>query len=450
MTAPPQQSSRPVPRAPGGFLLGNAKPMIAAPHWYAASTAREHGGIVGLRVLNRKLVAVSHADYIRQILVTSGQKYRRSFHYENPVLGNGLLSSDGPSWLARRRQVNAAFRRDTLERLVPVAREETDRVVDRWSTSASRGETVGLVHEMQRLTISIIGRSLLSTALSEEDAVRFANAVRDAARFTRRRNTALVIPPLWVPTSANRGLLRMRDLLDGFLRPIIAERRALPPARRDLLDALIAVRDPDTGEALDDQAVLNEAKTLFAAGFETTATALCWTLHLLARHPDVAARWHDEVDREIGSRPVEWADLERLPYLEHIISESLRLYPPVYNIGRVCVERDEIGGYDIPVGTVLLLSILGAHHDPQFWPEPLRFDPDRFAREWPRHAFIPFATGQHVCIGNNFALTEMAVSLVGIAQRFRIEPVDDAPVDAIANVTLLPSREIPVRLVPRR
>ncbi len=442
--------TRPVPRAPGNFLLGNAAPMIAAPHWYAAATAREHGGIVGLRVLNRRLIAISHADYVRNVLVTNAAKYRRSFHYENPVLGNGLLSSDGPSWLARRRQVNAAFRRDTLERLVPVAREETDRVIERWSATASRGESVGLVHEMQRLTISIIGRSLLSTALSEADAVRFANAVRDAARFTRRRNTALVIPPLWVPTSANRGLLRMRDLLDNFLMPIIAERRRQPVGRRDLLDALIAVRDPDTGEALDDQAVLNEAKTLFAAGFETTATALSWTLHLLARHPEVAARWYDEVDREVGDRPVEFADLERMPYLDRIISESLRLYPPVYNIGRVCVERDQINGYDIPAGTVLLLSILGVHHDPQFWPDPLRFDPDRFAGEWSRHAFIPFATGQHVCIGNNFALTEMAVSLVGIAQRFRIEPVDAAPVDAIANVTLLPAREIPIRPVARQ
>ena len=445
----PATTGRPVPRAPGTLLLGNAAPMIAAPHWYAAATAREHGGIVGLRVLNRRLLAIAHADYVRQVLVTHAAKYRRSFHYENPVLGNGLLSSDGPSWLARRRQVNAAFRRDTLERLVPVVREETNRVIERWSANASSGQPVGLVHEMQRLTIAIIGRSLLSMALSEDDAVRFANAVRDAARFTRRRNTALVIPPLWVPTSANRGLLRMRDLLDNFLRPIIAERRRQPAGRRDLLDALIAVRDPETGEALDDQALLNEAKTLFAAGFETTATALTWTLHLLARHPEVAARWHAEVDREVGHRPVEWADLERLPYLGSVISESLRLYPPVYNIGRVCVERDQINGYDIPVGTVLLLSILGVHHDPQFWPDPLRFDPDRFAGEWQRHAFIPFATGQHVCIGNNFALTEMAVSLVGIAQRFRIEPADDAPVDALANVTLLPAREIPIRLVPR-
>jgi cytochrome P450 len=423
--------------------------MARAPHLAVIDIARRYGGLVAMNVFHHKFIAVSNADYIRHVLVGAQQRYVRSYHYENPVIGAGLLTTDGPKWLVRRRQVNNAFRGDSLERLVPTASAETAQLVARWTAAARTGTNVSLVADMQRLAVTIIGLSLLSTGIDAESAAFFADKVRTATRLMRRRNYGLVRFPNWAPTPISRGLNRSRVVLDAFLRPIIAERRAAPPARRDMLDALLAVRDPETGIALTDAEILDETKTLFVAGFETTSTALSWTLHLISRNPDVGERLAAEVDRELGGRTPELADLARLSYLGQIMNESMRIYPAVYTLGRECVERDEIDGYTIPKGSVMLLSVLAVHHDERYWPDPEVFRPDRFAGEYPRQAFLPFATGKHVCIGNNFALAEMAVVIAMIAQRFRLEPGDDLPVEARANVTLIPAREIPLRLVAR-
>lgn len=442
-------AARPIPRAVGHRVLGSALQLAAGPHRFVADTGRLHGGLAAFRVLHRPFLAVTDAEYVRHVLVTHHDRYQRSYHYENPILGKGLLTTDGPVWLKRRRQVSPAFRRDALERLVPLARRETERLLARWEEHARLGRPAPLGADMMELAISVIGKSLLSAEVSPEEAARFGATVRHALSLLRRRNNSLFRAPRWAPTRLNRGLRASRRALDDFLRPIIAAHRADPGARGDLVDALLAVRDPETGDALDDGEVLDETKTLFGAGFETTATALTWTLYLLARHPEVAERWHAELDRELGGRPPEWADLERLRFTGNVVSESLRLFPPVYNAARECVVPDSIDGYPIPRGTVLLLSILGVHRDPRHWAEPDAFRPERFEGEWPRRAFLPFATGKHQCIGNHFALTEIAVSLALIGQRFRLALADPAPVEPVAQITLVPSREIPLRLTRR-
>ena len=444
--------TRPLPRAKGHPVLGSALHIAAGPHRFVADAAAAGGGIAGFRILHRRFVAISDPELIRHVLVTGQERYRRSFHYKNPVVGQGLLTMDGPVWLKRRRQVNPAFRKDTLQRLVPIVREETARVLQRWEEAAREGRPVPAIADMQWLSVSVSARALLSRPVGSSDAARFTDEIRDALRLIRRRNTSLLVAPAWAPTPLNRGLKRHRDALDAYLRPIIAERRdrlRAGEAETDLLDALLRVADPESGDALSDQEVLDEAKTLFAAGFETTATALGWTLYLLATHPAVADRWREEVDRELGGRPPEWEDLPRVRYTSNLVSESLRLFPPVYNVARVCVRPDVVGGCAIEPGTVVMMSILGVHHDAAHWPEPEAFRPERFDGEWPRRAYLPFATGQHLCIGNNFALTEIAVALAVIAQRFRFTRADDAPVTPSARITLVPDREISLRLEPR-
>lgn len=462
----------------GHWLLGSARAFAAAPDRFVAEVAAASGGLVRFRVLNRWIVAAADAECVRQILVDHQQRYVRSFHYQIPVIGDGLLSTDGPRWLKRRRQVQPAFRERTLQQLVEVVNEASDQLLVDWEQQRHAGEVVEIVAEMQQLTLSVIGHALLSTEVGRERGTQFASAVRDALRLLRRRNTSIIRLPSWAPTPLNRQMARTRAVLDGFIRPIIATRRLENGLlgefgkrgrsgehgkrgehgnraerdnrgkREDLLTALLAVRDPDTGDALDDQAILDETKTLFAAGFETTATALTWTLYLLARHPQVAERWHAELDRVLNGRPPTWEDLERLSYTKQLLNESLRLYPPVYNMARLCIQHDEIRGYAIPKGTLVLLSILGVHHDPHWWPDPQAFRPERFAEDWPRQAFIPFATGKHLCIGNNFSLTEMLVVLARIGQRFDLDLLEADPVGTIAHTTRVPDRPIPVRLRP--
>jgi len=247
----------------------------------------------------------------------------------------------------------------------------------------------------------------------------------------------------------NRSLEKTRKTLDEYIGPIVKARRVEGDARDDILGALLSARDPETGDALTEQEILDETKTLFAAGFETTATALTWTLYLLARHPEVARRWRRELDEVLGGRLPEWQDLERLTYLHQILNESMRLYPPVYTLGRECIEDDELDGYSIRSGTVLLLSVFGIHRDPKWWQDPEAFRPERFAGDWPTQAYLPFASGKHMCIGNNFSLAEMAVTLSVIGQRYELEPVDSQPVQESAQITLVPAREIPLRLIRR-
>ncbi|QJW83789.1 cytochrome P450 [Ramlibacter terrae] len=252
-----------------------------------------------------------------------------------------------------------------------------------------------------------------------------------------------------MPTPLNRSLARTREVLDGYLRPIIRARRAQPEPRDDILESLLRVKDPETGDALSDRGDLDETKTLFTAGFETTATALTWAMFLLARHPEAMAKLIAEIDTVLAGRPPGWEDLEKLPYTSQVVQETLRLYPPVYSLARECVEDDVLGGFTVPRGTVLMLSVLGIHRDARWWPQPEAFRPERFAGDWPRQAYLPFATGRHLCVGNHFSLTEMAVVLVRIAQRYRFTLADPGPVGMQAQITPVPDREIHLMLEPR-
>jgi cytochrome P450 len=196
--------------------------------------------------------------------------------------------------------------------------------------------------------------------------------------------------------------------------------------------------------------LIDETKTLFLAGFETTATALTWTLYLLARHPETAAKLSAEVDAVVGGRRPTWDDLSRLSYSALVVHEAMRLYPPVYAIARRCVARNDLGGYAIAEGTPVLISIYGVHRAPVWGPDAGEFRPERFASgDWPKRAYMPFAAGQHLCIGNDFSMVEMAVTLARIAQRYRLSLADHAPVGENARITLVPDREIFVRLEPR-
>ena len=416
--------------------------MGSDPARFVAEEASRNGGICSFHILGRRFVGISTGEYARHVLVTRADRYRRSYHYENPVIGDGLLSTDGDYWQKRRRQASPAFRTPLLERIVPMVREETERLFLRWDEHAAAGEPVSIVREMQGLALSVSGHALFSRSIDPERSALFAAELRDSLRLLRIRNTSLLRLPIGVPLPLHRRVLRSRDTLDDFVRPIIAERRGAPLAETDLLDAVLAMRDPETGDALSDSEALDETKTLFAAGFETAATALAWTLHLVGRHPEVGTRWREELDRELGGAHPAWGDLPRLRYTSNLINESMRVYPPVYTIARECVVEDTIGGYRIPVGDVVMISILGVHHDPLAWPAPAEFRPERFSGDWPRKSFLPFGMGQHLCIGNNVALTELSVALAMIAQRFDFEPCDVEPVEALPQVTLVPGREI--------
>ena len=438
--------------APPGahWLLGNAREMAAAPHHFPAELGWRGGGLARFRLLRQPFTVVTDADAARRVLITHHDRYARSFHYRTGrvVIGDGLLSTDGPAWLTRRKQMLPAFHATTLQAVFDATTCCTQEMLARWQEFQNRGESVPLVAEMQRTTLAVIARALLSTAVSESDARRFGQAVRDSLRLVRRRNTSIARAPLWMPTGANRKLHATRRVLDEYVNRHL-QARAGGEERADILNALLQVRDENEAP-LSAQALLDETKTLFVAGFETTATALTWTLYLLARHPQIAQRWHEETSAVLGDRAPTLADLDELIYTKQIAKEALRLYPPVYNLGRECVQPDTLGEYSLRPGEAVLISVYGIHRSPQWWSEPQEFRPERFAPDasWPRHAWLPFAAGKHVCIGASFSLTEMTAALALIGRRFRLALEDEAPVGELAQITLVPSREIGLRLTP--
>lgn len=446
--------SRAVPIVGRRSPLGSARAFAAAPHRFPAEIGHRNGGLACFRVLHKRLLAVTDPALVEQVLVTRQERYQRSFHYDNMqlVLGKGLLSTDGDEWQARRKSIAPLFRAERLRRVAEAGASAALACVARWETARRRGETVPLVAHMRRLTMAVIQQVLLGSELSDAAALRFSEAVQESMRLVRRRNTSIWNPPPWMPTPHNRRLHETRRILETYLREY-CERcaRTADAGSESLLQAIGMLQDSQAGGPPGPRVLLDEIKTLFTAGYETTSAALAWTLYLLARHPEVAEAWHAELDRVVQGGVPGWDQLHRLSWTNQVICEALRCYPPIYNMGRICVCDDDLGGYRIERGTVLLLSIYGVHHDDAWWPEPAAFRPERFAdgAAWPRQAFLPFGAGKHLCVGAAFAMIEMKAVLAVIGSRYRVELVDDDPVEERADITLNPAREIPIRVVPR-
>jgi cytochrome P450 len=305
--------------------------------------------------------------------------------------------------------------------------------------------------EMMAVTLQIVAKTLFGAEV-EQDAAAVGHAfdlvVREIAVRVRR---PLRIPD-FVPTPGNRRFLAGIRKLDEIVYEMIRVRRASNRQGDDLLSLLLHAQDVD-GSRMTDAQLRDEAVTLFLAGHETTAIALSWTLYLLSQHPEVQGRLADEVRAVLGGRRPTLADLPRLAYAEQVVKESMRLYPPVYGVGREAVRDSEIRGYAVPKGTTVFISQWVIHRDPRFYPEPLVFRPERWAgeaaRSLPKFAYLPFGGGPRLCIGNTFAMMEAVLILVTLIGRFRFELEPGQNVVPFPAITLRPRGGIHMRLWER-
>jgi cytochrome P450 len=302
---------------------------------------------------------------------------------------------------------------------------------------------------MNYLTLTIVGDTLFGTDV-ESDAITVRQALTDVFEIFPLTMSPLAPFLELLPLPSVRRYKRAVATLDRLIYRIINERRRTAADRGDLLSMLLLARDDeDNGAPLTDTQVRDETMTLFLAGHETTANALTWTWHLLSQHPDVEQRLHQEIDAVLDDRQADADDVARLPYTRMVLAESMRCYPPAWGIGRRAIEDVEIGGYTIPRGTVVLFSQYLLHRDPRFFPEPERFDPDRWLPERqqarPRFAYFPFGGGNRVCIGESFAWMEGILVLATLARRWRLERLETSPVPTRALITLRPARPIRMR-----
>lgn len=407
--------------------------------------------------------AFFHPEQVEHILVGNNRNYSKLHSPDNeilrPLVGNGLLTSDGDFWLRQRRLAQPAFHRRRIAALASTMTDATGSMLDRWAARSDAGEPWDLAEEMMRLTLEIAGRTLFSVDLTREAETigdAFVTASQKLIDYSTIPYGSALLRFPWMP--GVRTLNHNISTLDAVVNGIIAERRAL--RRRgegesaDLLDLLMDARDEESGAGMTDAQLRDEVMTIMLAGHETTALALSWTFYLLSQYTAVRERLEAEVDAVLGRRVPTMDDTAELVYTTQVIEESLRLYPPAYMFSRYTVADDVVGGYDLPAGSILTLSPFVTHRHPDIWPDPERFDPDRFTPEQqasrPRFAYFPFGGGPRQCIGNRFALTEAILVLAMVTQRYRLDVVPAHPLALEPLITLRPKYGILVQLQSRK
>jgi cytochrome P450 len=418
---------------------------------FGLEMARKYGDIAYLRIGPLRVYQLCNPDYARQILVEEPQKYYKPRVLKHAFRGyadNGLLTSDGEYWRRQRRLVQPAFHQRRLAVYADIIVEETLRTVDAFAN----GEVVDIGEEMAKLTLRVVVKSLFGSELPRE-AEKMGElmvAVFEAANI--RMNSPLQMPR-WIPTRRNIRERRSIAGLNAILDAVIVSRRAAGGAGDDLLSLLLAATDEDNGTGMTDRQLRGEMMTLFLAGYETTAVAMTWAWYLLAKHPEVEAKLQEELDAALGARKPAMADLPQLPYTETIIREAMRLYPPAPVFAREPIEDVTIAGYRVPKGSLVTVNTYALHRDARFFPDPERFDPERFAKGWEergaRYAYLPFGGGPRICIGNSFAMMEARLILATLAQRFRMSVEPPADVPAVQKVTLRPASPVRMRLLRR-
>jgi cytochrome P450 len=383
--------------------------------------AREFGDVVPIRLGPSRGFLIFHPDAIEELLVVHSRDLikSRGVRLLRGILGDGLVVAEGDLWLRQRRLMQPAFHRHRVAAYGEIMPAHAARQVADW-----REDTVVDMHaEMMAVTRAIVARALFDADVSE-DARVVGDALEIVAEsFGKRLGSLRAFVPLWLPTRQNLRLRRAIRGLDRVVYRMIDDRRRSPGARGDLLSILLDAHDADDGSRMTDRQVRDEVMTLFLAGHETTAVALSWTWYLLSEYPAADARLADELRAVLGGRAPTVADLPALRYAEMVVTESMRLYPPAYAMGRQAARPIEVAGHPVPAGNFLIIGTWAVHRDARWFDEPGTFRPERWAddsaRRLPRFAYLPFGGGARQCIGNGFAMMEAVLILATIAQRFR-------------------------------
>ncbi len=405
-------------------------------------------------VLFQSFVLLNDPEMIQHVLLTNQKNYpkgRLNRQLLGRVLGTGLLTSEGEFWRRQRRIAAPAFHHRRLVALTEIMVEAIAAKSLEWRERA--GDEVDMLHEMMQLTMDIVTRTLFSSDVADDAAELGAAVTRLLDGFGSPSLVDLIGLPEWMPRSRDREAEAAIRYVEDRLYRIIAERRAGGTPREDLLQMLLDSKDEETGEGMSDEQLRDELFTLFAAGHETTANALTWTWYLLALHPEAEARLHAERDAALRDGAPAFGDLENLPYSRMVFEESMRLYPPAFSTSRVALEEDRIGEHVIPKGAIVTLSPWVTHRNPHLWPDPERFDPERFApgkqRERHKFAYFPFGGGPRVCIGNAFALMEGRLALAMLSEHVRPRLRPGQKVEPLGRITLRPKGGLPMILEPR-
>ena len=439
----------PLPSPKGQFLIGHTLRYMRDPLGFLTCAAREHGDMVRLRLGDTVAIQLSHPDDITNVLRNHPEDFikDRLTRILEPIVGQGLLTSEGAFWRRQRKLAQPAFTHQAIQRYGQVMVDITEERAKAWKP----GQVIDVHMEMMGLTLAIVAKTLFDANVNEE-ATEIGQLVEvmtdyylDPTKWLRIRE--------WLPTPSTLRFKKAVKRLDQIMYGIIRERRASGKDPGDLLSFLLKAQD-DEGSGMTDKQLRDEAVTLFLAGHETTALNLTYTFVLLAEHPEIDAKLGEELAQVLGDRAPTPADVPKLKYTDWIIKESMRLYPPAWGIGRELTTDAEVGGKMFPKGTQFLMIQWVTHRDPRWFPDPEAFSPERWDHDLiktlPKGAYFPFGDGPRVCIGNHFAMMEAILLLASLARRYRLERASTGPLLLSPSITLRPKSGVPMRVLSRK
>jgi cytochrome P450 len=439
-----------VPPGPRGEpLFGSSRKYAADPFRFLSALERAYGDVSRFQLGTLETYVVTAPEAIETVLMDADTYHKPSFQNDalGDLLGNGLLLSEGETWERQRELANPAFAMGRLANFADRIVDYADDMLAGWSA----GEQVDVEIEMTTVTLDVITDLMLGTELSE-DRIGTIQESLDPLGAQFEPDPVSFAAPSWLPMPGDREYQRALETLEGVVDDIVAERRGTEGDEDGPMDLLsILLRAQSRGEQTDEQ-LRDEVVTMLLAGHDTTALTLTYTWYLLSEHPAERERVHEEIDAVEG-RPT-MADIREFDYVEWVIDEAMRLYPPVYTIFREPTTDVELAGYEIPAGSAIMLPQWAVHRSPRYWEEPERFDPERWRRERvqdrPRFAYFPFGGGPRHCIGKHLAKLEAQLILARVASRFELESVRDQPLAFRPSLTMHPKDGMPMRVRERQ
>ncbi len=422
LTSSTPKALAPIPRAPWSAALN----VFGNPYAFVMSARERYGEIFQLNLGLTKVVILSHPKHIAHVLRDNAKNYpKEGSMWDNlrSLLGNGLIISQGEEWKRRRRMMQPHFQPSRLTAVIDAMADAIGEVVAGLATQTDR--PLDMNRLCSRMTMTATVRAIFGTDIADADVRAVGDSLTYALDYVMR-GMVLQAVPNWMPLPGRKRYQECLETIDDVIYRMI-DRRRRGGKGGDLLSILIDLRDEDTDEGMSDQELDDEVLNLFLAGYETTATGMAWALYSVAEQPEIACRIREEVREVIGAKRPRLEHLSRLQYTRMVVKEAFRLYPAAWQTMRTAVEDDSIGGFHVPAGTQVVLSLLGSHHHPDVWPDPETFDPLRFeaAREKDRgkEAWMPFGIGQRMCIGRELSLMEGSLILAQLLRRYDLSSI---------------------------
>ncbi len=433
-------------------VLKRMRPVDPIP--FFQSLAERFGPAAHYKLGRQHIVFINDPEYVRQILVVQNDNFtkERVVQRSKLLLGEGMITAEGAEHRRQRQAAQPAFHRQAI----PVYADTMVRLAADTRERLQPNQELNIALEMMHLTLNVVAKTLFRTDLDDE-VREIANAINDIMGLY---HFMILLPAaeslVHFPLPGVLKFRRARRRLDALVYKMIERHRSEPDSEfPDLLTMMLRGNygDDFRTDRSRDGHLRDEVITIFLAGYETVANALAWTWWLLSQHPEAEAKFHTEIDTVLNGRLARYDDLPRLRYTEMTLAESMRLYPPAWAMGRRALRDFELGTYRLPAGTTILMSQFVMHRSPQYFRDPLSFDPDRFGPDVKvgrnRATYFPFGAGARQCIGESFAWMEGVLVLATIAQRWKFRSTQRGSIQPEPLITLRPKHGVPMRVEAR-